>query len=143
MHYVAVDPSPIHTAFAWWGVALNGKEYLDTYTFTICEAQRHLRNRLVGIRDGKLPLTIIIERPPQTPRGATIESQQTIAAYWMLTWLAQEIMPLAKIISIAPGSWKPAAKGWGIEYPSTLTDQHQRDAYAMLQVHLATKGAKR
>jgi hypothetical protein len=69
----------------------------------------------------------------------TIESQQTIAAYWILVWLIQETLPGANVISLGPGSWKPAAKGWGIEYPPSLTDQHQRDAYAMLQVHLATK----
>jgi hypothetical protein len=145
MHYVAIDPSPVHTAVVqqfpnleWYtGPPLEG------ITEPIIPAWRYVLETLKSSRLLGYAPTIVIERPPQTPRGMTIESQQTIAAYWFMVWNIQEERPQAKIISLGPGSWKPAAKGWKIEYPSTLTDQHQRDAYAMLQVHLATKGAKR
>jgi hypothetical protein len=144
MHYIAIDPSPVHTAVVQQLTGLSwyiGPD-LEGITEPIIPAWRYVRETLkTGRLLGYTPI-IVIERPPQTPRGMTIESQQTIAAYWMLVWMIQEEAPQAKIVSLAPGSWKPAAKGWKIEYPSTLTDQHQRDAYAMLQVHLATKGAK-
>jgi hypothetical protein len=129
MHYVAIDPSPVHTAIVSWGVDNNGMEHLNGKTKEILPAVQSIKRGVELALEAGLDVTVVIERPPQTPRGATTESQQTIAAYWMIVWTIH--------------SWKPAAKGWGIEYPSTLTDQHQRDAYAMLQVHLATKGAKR
>lgn len=145
MHYVAIDPSPVHTAIVDQILHHDFDSALQSWTRPIIPAARLVRDLarahrdLVSMQGWNLDLTVIIERPPQTPRGATIESQQTIAAYWMLLWLIQEETPGAKIVSMAPGSWKTAAKKWGLEYPSTLTDQHQRDAYAMLQVHLATK----
>jgi hypothetical protein len=145
MHYVAIDPSPVHTAIVSWGVDNNGMEHLNGKTKEILPAVQSIKRGVELALEAGLDVTVVIERPPQTPRGATTESQQTIAAYWMIVWTIQSVDKRFQIniVSLAPGSWKPAAKGWGIEYPSTLTDQHQRDAYAMLQVHLATKGAKR
>lgn len=144
MHYVAIDPSPVHTAIVSqkWHES-RGYLHVDGTTLPILAAVVYVSNSAATLRNMGEEATFIVERPPQTPRGMTIESQQTIAAYWMLVWLIQDTWPETKIVSLAPGSWKPAARGWKIEYPSTLTDQHQRDAYAMLQVHLATKGAKR
>jgi hypothetical protein len=143
MHYVAIDPSPVHTAIVSWGIDDNGMEHLNGKTLPILEAIDLACSWVLWADTIDLPCTVVIERPPQTPRGMTVESQQTIAAYWILVWRILDKVPTVRLVSLGPGSWKPAAKGWKIEYPSTLTDQHQRDAYAMLQVHLATKGAKR
>ena len=144
MYYVAIDPSPVHTAIVWKkNPRQEGSLGCAGVTKPILEAIDYITLSIRTLKNDDEPATFIVERPPQAPRGMTVESQQTVAAYWMLVWTIQQHWPEAPLISMGPGSWKPAAKGWKIEYPSTLTDIHQRDAYAMLQVYLAGKRGSR
>lgn len=136
--FVGIDPSPLHTAFAI--IERNDTGVLairQAQTLEILPAAQYMTNLMHQWADSDQRIVLILERPPWSPRGAAVESQQTIASYWMLRWIIKAFG--RTIHDIAPGSWKPAAKGWKIEYPKELTDKHQRDAYAMTLVTMQGK----
>jgi hypothetical protein len=143
---VAIDPSPTHTGM----VALHRDTGLVVYSsvFAIQSFRyrwAHLMDELWGQGFTKID-QVIVERPPASPARMTGESNQTIGAYWHIVWTLQvwgeepqeskpkENKGVFPITSLSPGSWKPAAKGWGIKKPAQITTRHEFDAFCMIVV---------
>lgn len=131
---IGIDPSPVHTAIVVIDDGVPGHIF-HAATYPIIEAGQWLVSTMAKYPNAR----VVIEKPPVTPRGASEESGQTVGAYWMLRWLVESFG--SSVHNMAPGTWKPAAKGWKLEYPAALRDKHMRDAYAMLMVYQRGKGA--
>jgi hypothetical protein len=131
---VAIDPSPVHTALV---VVDEGGAVLGAATLPIGPA---LLDRLLSYFETSLKISALIERPPASPGIMSVESQQTVAVYWLLRWYLE--WRHIDVSSINPGSWKPAARAWKIQYPALLEDNHQWDAYQMAMVHLKKRTAR-
>jgi hypothetical protein len=99
MHYVAIDPSPVHTAVVSqeWHQS-RGYLLVDGQTYPILRAVTYIISSVSVIQNMQEEVTFIVERPPQTPRGMTIESQQTIASYWIIIAAGEDRQSRARFV---------------------------------------------
>lgn len=130
---IAIDPSPTNTAI----VVMDREGVVEaSTTLPVMLALDWLQNYLD--RCSSDVDKIILEKPPIAPGPQSATSQQTIAAYWIFHWCIEDWCASDTLVSMGPGAWKSAAKGWKIDNKD-LGTIHERDAWKMGMVFLARR----